>query len=64
MSDWFSAAVKLQGQMLDAQRQQMAATKKMLDAGEQMAKFQEAGTRAAEANMAAWQSWAKLWGMR
>jgi hypothetical protein len=64
MSDWFSTAVEMQREILRAQKAQMDAAQKMLDAGKQMSALQEAGQKAAEANMAAWQQWAKLWGWK
>ena len=56
MTDWWTASLKAQRQMLDAQ-------KKALGASEAMLGMQEAGKRAADANLAAWNAWAKLWGV-
>ena len=64
MSDWFSTAVEMQREILRAQKAQMDAAQKMLDAGKQMTALQEAGQKAAEANLAAWQQWSKLWGWK
>jgi hypothetical protein len=36
----------------------------MLDTGKQVAALQEAGQKAAEANLSYWKQWTKLWGMK
>lgn len=64
MSDWFSTAVEMQREIIRAQEAQVDAARKMLDAGKQMTALQEAGQKAAEANMAAWKQWARLWGWK
>lgn len=64
MSDWFSTAVEMQREILRAQRAQLDAAEKMLDAGKRMNEFQQAGQKAAEANLAAWKQWASLWGWK
>ncbi len=64
MSDWFSTAVEMQREILRAQKAQIDAAQKMLDAGEQMTALQQAGQKAAEANLAAWKQWAKFWGWK
>lgn len=64
MSDWFSTAVEMQREILRAQKAQIDAAQKMLDAGKQMSAMQEAGQKAAEANLAAWKQWTKLWGWK
>ena len=53
MSDFFSTMVEMQRDMLRAQKAQMDAAQKMLGAGKQVAKLQEAGQKVAEANLAA-----------
>ena len=64
MSDWFSTAVEMQREILRAQRAQLDAAEKMLDAGRDFAKLQQAGQKAAEANLAAWKQWTRLWGWK
>jgi ferric-dicitrate binding protein FerR (iron transport regulator) len=64
MSDWFSTAVELQREIVRAQRAQIDAAGEMLKAGERLQQMQEAGTKAAEANVRAWRAWAKLWGWK
>ena len=64
MSDWFTTAVEIQREILRAQKAQLDAAGKMLDAGREMTKLQEAGQKAAEANLAAWKQWSKLWGWK
>ncbi|MBB5710642.1 hypothetical protein [Sphingomonas xinjiangensis] len=64
MSDWFSTAVEMQREIIQAQQAQMAAAKTMLDAGKQMTALQDAGQKAAAANLALWGQWAKLWGWK
>ncbi|MFL9841407.1 hypothetical protein ABS767_10570 [Sphingomonas sp. ST-64] len=64
MSDWFTLATDMQREILRAQKAQMDAAQTMLDAGKDVAKLQEAGAKAAEANLSFWKQWAKLWGMK
>lgn len=64
MSDWFTLATDMQREILRAQKAQMDAAQKMLDAGKQVTELQETGQKAAEANLAFWKQWAKLWGMK
>lgn len=63
MSDWFSTSIKLQKQLLDAHKASLDAGRKMTGAGEQFVKLQETGRQIAQANMAAMNAWAKLWGL-
>lgn len=64
MSDWFSLASDMQREMLRAQKAQIEAAQKLLDAGKQVTDLQEAGQQAAEANLKFWRQWAKLWGVK
>jgi hypothetical protein len=64
MSDFFSTAIEMQREILRAQKAQMDAAPKMLDAGKHMTALQEAGQKAAEANFAAWKQWSSLWGWK
>jgi hypothetical protein len=64
MSDFFSTAVEMQREMLRAQKAQIDAAQQMLDAGRDLTKLQQAGQKAAEANLAAWKQWAKFWGWK
>lgn len=64
MSDWFSTAVVMQREILRAQNAQLDAAEEMRAAGRDLAKLQEAGQKAAEANLAAWKQWARLWGWK
>jgi hypothetical protein len=64
MSDFFSTAIEMQREILRAQKAQMDAAQKMLDAGKHMTALQEAGQKAAEANLAAWKQWSSLWGWK
>ena len=64
MSDWFSTAVEMQREILRAQKAQMEAAQKMLGTAKQMNALQEAGQKAAEANLQAWKQWPKLWGWK
>ena len=57
MTDWWTASLKAQRDLLDAQ-------KKALAAGEQALAIQETARKLAEANLATMQAWAKLWGMK
>ncbi len=63
MSDWFGASIKLQKQMLDAQKASLDAGRQMTSAGEQFVRMQETGRKMAEANLAAMNAWAKMWGL-
>ena len=62
MTDWLTAALDAQRDLLRAQKAQMDAAQKLIDGGRQVVKMQEAGQKAAEANLAAWKQWSKLWG--
>lgn len=64
MSDWFTLASDMQREILRAQKAQMDAAQKMLDAGKQVAALQEAGQKAAEANLSYLKQWARLWGVK
>lgn len=64
MSDFFSLAIDMQREMLRAQKAQMDAAQKMVDAGRELTKLQEAGQKAAEANLAAWKQWSNFWGWK
>jgi hypothetical protein len=64
MSDWFSTMVDVQREMLRAQKAQMDAAQKMLDAGKDMAKLRETGQKAVEANLAVWKQWSSFWGIK
>lgn len=64
MSDFFSTAIEMQREILRAQKAQMDAAQKMLDAGKHMTTLQEAGQKAAEANLAAWKQWSSFWGWK
>lgn len=64
MTDWFTSMISMQRDLLKAQKAQMDAAQKMLDAGRQVSAWQEAGQKAAEANLAAWKQWSALWGFK
>ena len=61
MSDWFGAAVAMQKRMLGAQKTALDSGGHAHAAGEALVQAQEAARRAAEANLAAWQAWLRLW---
>ncbi|MBA3879249.1 MAG: hypothetical protein C0500_06000 [Sphingobium sp.] len=63
MTDWFTASIKLQKQMLDAQKASLDAGQQALGAGRSFVAMQEAGQKVAEANLAAMNAWAKIWGI-
>ena len=66
MNDWWAAGIKAQRDWLKASRTSLDAGSAMLGAGDALVAWQEAGRRAADANMAAWKAWsamgAGLWG--
>jgi len=64
MSDWFSAALDMQREILRAQRSQLDAAERMLDGARQLSAMQEAGQKAADANYDIWKQWMKLWGLK
>jgi hypothetical protein len=64
MTDWFTLGLQVQRDMLKAQQAQIDAAQKLLDAGRDVAKFQQAGQKAAEANLAMWKQWSSLWGVK
>ncbi len=64
MTDWFTLGLDMQRDLMRAQKAQMDAAQKMLDAGRDAMKFQQAGQKAAEANLAVWKQWAGMWGWK
>lgn len=64
MSDFFTLATDMQREIIRAQKAQIDAAAKALEAGQQMIDLQEAGQKAAEANLSYWKQWARLWGMK
>jgi len=64
MSDWFSAALDMQREILRAQRSQLDAAERMLDGARQLSAMQEAGQKAADANYDIWKQWMKFWGLK
>ncbi|MBN8808346.1 MAG: hypothetical protein J0I47_08950 [Sphingomonas sp.] len=62
MTDWFSASLKWQQQVVDAQRASLKAGQDATNAAQAFVSMQEAGRKAAEANAAAMKQWLKLWG--
>jgi hypothetical protein len=64
VKDWLTLSMEMQRDLLKAQKAQMDAAQKMLDAGRDVMKFQQAGQKAAEANLAAWKQWTSLWGWK
>lgn len=64
MSDWFTLGLQVQRDLLKAQQAQIDAAQKLLDAGRDVMKFQQAGQKAAEANLAAWKQWSSIWGWK
>jgi hypothetical protein len=67
VTDWFEKANRMQRDVMRAQKAQFDAAQDMFDP----AKFdparpfdgmQEAGRKAAEANLEAWKAWAEFWG--
>lgn len=64
MSDWFTLATDMQREIIRAQQVQLDAAQKLIDAGKQVTDLQEAGQKAAEANLSLWKQWANLWGVK
>lgn len=64
MTDLFTLGLQMQRDLIKAQQAQIDAAQKMLDAGRDVMKFQQAGQKAAEANLAAWKQWAGMWGWK
>jgi hypothetical protein len=64
MSDWFTAALDIQREIVRAQRSQFDAAERMLDGARQLSAMQEAGRKAAEANYDIWTQWMKFWGFK
>lgn len=62
MSDWFSTAVEMQREILQAQQAQIEAVQKLLDAGRTATDLQQAGRTAVDAQVKAWSAWMKLGG--
>jgi len=63
VTSWFDASIRLQKQWLDAQRTALDAGTRANAAGAVLVQAQEATRRAADANLAAWQAWMRLWGV-
>ena len=57
VSDWWTTSIKLQADLLEAQR-------RTLHAAAHGVAMQEIARRTAQANLAAMQGWAKLWGVK
>ncbi len=64
MSDPFSTMLDWQKQMLDAQRASLSAMHKGLNVGDGFVALQDAGHKAFQANLTAWNAWSKVWGGR
>ena len=64
MTDFVSTAIKLQQEMLRAQRAQLDLAQQMLDAGAKAVATQADAKKALDANTRAWKSWAALWGWK
>lgn len=60
----FTAWVEFQEEMLKLQRLNVEAAKRTLDAGSNVVAAQKAVAKAAEANVGAWKSWFRLWGIK
>lgn len=63
MSDWFSTAIEMQREILRAQQAQLDAAQKALNTATAATNFQKLGKQAADAQIQAWTSWARLWGV-
>lgn len=61
MSDWFTLAADMQREAIRAQKAYLGAAQSMVDAGRKMTELQQAGQKAAEANLKLWKQWASLW---
>ena len=57
MNDWWTAGIKWQAEVLEAQR-------RSVDAAAHGVAMQEVARKTAQANLAAMQGWAKLWGWK
>ncbi len=64
MTNWWDASLKLQKQMLDAQKASLGAGQAAVSAGDQLVKLQQAAAKTAGANMAAWKAWAGMFGIK
>jgi len=64
MKDWLTLGVEMQRDLLKAQKVQMDAAQKWLDAGRDVMKLQQAGQKAAEANLDVWKQWSRMWGWK
>lgn len=63
MTDLWQAALRMQADALAAQRRSLDAGAAMLAPARALVDAQDVMLKAAEANRAAWASWAKLWGI-
>lgn len=64
MSDFFTAAIHWQREILRAQQAQLDAAQAMIDAAGRAVDLQKAGQQALDANARASAAWLKLWGWK
>jgi hypothetical protein len=64
MNDAFNEMLNLQNGIIAAQKAQMEAVQQGLEAGGDLAKLQEAGQKAIDAQTSMWTSWLGFWGLR
>lgn len=64
MTDPYARMLKLHREIIAAQTAQVEAMRQGLNAAGDLAKMQQAGLKAAEAQQAAWSSWMKMWGWK
>jgi uncharacterized membrane protein (DUF106 family) len=64
MNDAFNEMLNLQNEIIAAQKAQFEAMKDGLAAAGDLAKLQEAGQKAIDAQTTMWTSWLGFWGLR
>ena len=64
MIENFTAWKLLQDRMMAAQQAQLEAATKLMGMGENFNGALEAAKKVADANIAAWESWMALWGVK
>ncbi len=64
MMEFVDLCIDMQKRVIDAHEQSLAAAKKAMDSASAGVAMQQAVRDAAKANLAAWDKWLALWGLR
>ena len=64
MTDMIKSMIAMQEKALELQRQQLAMTTRMMNAGKDTLTAQKQGVSAIEAGAKAWRNWFELWSIK